>query len=249
VAEDTVRIREAFPLSTVAGLLERLSVPAGKFDASGSWSADYGIFGIFAGPAQSGRLRLHRKAGDAVALRVSVEKRQPDGYIQRVAGRLSCRADELSTPTQWKFEAQLLAPDSKGVAGTRIEKTAVVRDGALLINDGVAEKRIALPRAYTVSWALFDAVGRLPRRAFKPIEFDLIDDFDQFKGGQVLSYRSSQVVAVAGRKVRLHAFDHLGRGILPWVYFVDDRGVLVLAVGGLAAYGLLAAEQAKGGPA
>ena len=249
MGRDTVRIKEAFPLSTVAGLLERLSVPAGRFDASGSWSANYGIFGILAGPVQSGRLRLHRKAGDAVALRVSVERHQPGGYIQRVAGRLSCRADELSTPTQWRFEAQLLAADSKPLAGTRIEKTAVVRDGALLIKDGAADKRIALPRAYTLNWALFDAAGRLPRRAFKPIEFDLIDDFDRLKGGQVLSYRTSQTVAVGGRKVRLHAFDHLGRGILPWVYFVDDRGLLVLAVGGLAAYGLLAAEQEKGGTA
>ena len=128
---------------------------------------------------------------------------------------------------------------------TRIHKTAVVTDGKLLLKDSAGKKQIDLPGPYTLSWALFDAVGRLPRKVFGPIRFTLIDDFDQVKTEQVLSFRASQTVTIGKRKVRLHAYDHLGRGIMPWTYFVDDSGLVVLAVSGLKAFGLVKIGGAK----
>ena len=50
------------------------------------------------------------------------------------------------------------------------------------------------------------------------------------------AYRLSADVLLAGQPVRLHAYDHLGEGIVPWIYWVDDRGRLLLAVSGLEAY-------------
>lgn len=39
-----------------------------------------------------------------------------------------------------------------------------------------------------------------------------------------------------GEKVTLHAFEQLGEGIVPWVYWTDDLGRLLLVVAGLEVY-------------
>jgi len=64
----------------------------------------------------------------------------------------------------------------------------------------------------------------------------MLDHFDQVKPGQSISYRTTIDVMLGGRAVRLHGFDHLGEGIVPWVYWVDDQGRLLFAVSGLAGY-------------
>ena len=104
------------------------------------------------------------------------------------------------------------------------------------LTDGRTQRQIPAPGAYAVNWALFEAVGRLPREEFEPLRFTMLDHFDQLKPGQVLSYRETADVSLGGRSVRLHAYDHLGEGIVPWIYWVDDEGRLLFAVSGLEAY-------------
>lgn len=248
MARETGGGRHVFPLSTVDGLLAQLRLPAGKLTAAGNWSAEYGIFATSRRCIQSGTLKIRKTAdGGAAAMQVQIRKAQPDGHVQRIAGRLKCRADQLSTPTQWQFHSEILSAGKKPVRHTKVQATAAVRGGKLVFKGAGGRKPIALPGPYTLSWALFDAVGRLPRKAFKPIPFDLIDDFDQFKAGQTLAFRASQAVTIGKRQVRLHAFDHFGRGILPWTYFVTDGGLVVVAVSGLKAYGILGTGRARGG--
>jgi len=238
-----------FPLNTVGNVVSLLRPPGEAFDATGDFQATYGVFATSRAATRAGELRLRRsKAPDGcIVLAMRMTRRQPGGCAQRTVARMRCKADALATPVEWTFESDLRTPAGKPVPHTRIRKTATAADGEIVIKDGPHVQRLKVASAYTINWALFDAVGRLPRKAFPPIAFDLIDHFDQLKGAQTLSYRASRPVRLAGQPVRLHAYDHLGRGIVPWVYYVNDRGLLVLAVSGLEAYGLLSAGPAKGG--
>ena len=109
---------------------------------------------------------------------------------------------------------------------------------------------------------LLDAVQRLPRAAFEPKRFTLLDDFDVVKANQTLAYRKTVEVLLGGRRVqkqhweklekgrirktswgregdrpvRLHAYEHLGDAIVPEVYYVDDQGRLLFMVAGIEAY-------------
>ena len=238
-----------FPLNTVGNVISLLRPPGEAFDAGGGFEATYGVFATPRGATRTGELRLRRsKGGDGrIVLVMHMTRRQPGGHVQRTVARMHCKADALATPVEWTFESDLRTSDKKVVPHTRIRKTAAAGDGEIVIKDGPHVQRLEVASAYTINWALFEAVGRLPRKAFPPIDFDLIDHFDQLKAAQTLSYRASRKVRLAGRPVRLHAYDHLGRGIVPWVYYVDERGLLVRAVSGLEAYGLLSAGPAKGG--
>ena len=93
----------------------------------------------------------------------------------------------------------------------------------------------------TINWLLLEAVGRLPRAAFPPLGFTLLEDFDRPKPHHTLHYAETVNLALpaqrhAGEALRLHVYHHLGDGNMPWVYWVDDQGGLLFAVSGFEAY-------------
>lgn len=97
------------------------------------------------------------------------------------------------------------------------------------------EHKLRAPNAFTGSWSLFDAVQRLPFEV-DPIEFDMLDDLELMKPRQRLVAGPSIEVVLNGRKLRLHSFEQIGEGILPYSYWLDDQHRLLIAVGGVRAF-------------
>lgn len=244
-----------FTLEIVAPHLQGFEPPTEPFDPRGDWQLAYGIYTLARRGARLGSLELTRRGlGNGTAsLTVDYEKAVPGNHRQKTVAEIVCRSDRLSTPVRWKFDSQITGPGGKTVESSRLSKSGHVRADHLEITDGRSAGRIALPKAYTVNWALFDAVMRLPRGHFEPLRFTLFDHFDQVKPSQTLGYRKTAEVVLGpraapktksgtpGRKpirkpVRLHAYDQLGEGIVPWVWWVDDHGRLLVAVSGLEAY-------------
>jgi len=236
--------QDLFTLNVLAPHLEGFRPPRGPHDPRGDWTLAYVVYtlGAIRGPGgRLGRLVVERRASDdgGATLGVEYEKRVNPRYVQRVSAEIACRGDALATPVRWTFSSEITgrAGGSEGpVESTRIEQSAVAEGGQVEIRDGTGARRLAVSPPWAINWALFEAVGRLPRGPFDPIGFTLLDHFDQPKPGQVLSYRLSADVELAGRPVRLHAYDQLGEGVVPWIYWVDDAGRLLVAVSGLEAY-------------
>lgn len=205
----------------------------------------YGMFSVCHGNAKLGAFRLQKQIqDDGIVLKLAMDDGQCKGFTQKVNATMHCRKDRLSTPVRWDYAEEMVGQD-KPVPFTKIGKSGVADGRKVTIEDKTGRQEVAVSDAYTINWALYDAVGRLPREKFDPLEFDLIDHFDQLKPKNRLCYRSTQEVALGKGKTTLHLFDHFGFGNLPWTYFVDDNGVVVIALAGLEAYGLLKSE--KGG--
>jgi hypothetical protein len=137
------------------------------------------------------------------------------------------------------------------------------------LKDDSGTQSLTIPGPYAINWALFEAVQRLPQRPGDPLHFTMIDHFDQPKPNQTLGYGGSEQVLLGMRTVeekqteqlekgritrtvkkqeggtvsRLHAFHQLGHGIVPWVYWVDEQGRLLIASSGLEAYIVESIEQ------
>jgi hypothetical protein len=152
--------------------------------------------------------------------------------------------------------------DGDGVPGTRIEKSAVTDGGALRIADSAGTRSTEVHSPYTLNWALFDAVQRLPRQGFSPVRFTLLDDLDEPKPGVTLALGDPVELMLGGvrvqetryetlergrirqtywaregdQPVRFHTYHLVGPGTVPWIYYVDPRGRLTAAVAGLEAY-------------
>lgn len=230
-------VPEHFPLNTLGPALKELRAPTGAFDPAGPWQQAYGVYTLAGRTGRVGRLLLRRRAGQKgnVAIDVRYDKLSNAGR-QEVTATMHTRDGLLSKPLRWTFEYRLLDPAGKPIPHTHLKKTAVVKDGQLEIKDAHGMRRAAVAGEYTLHWALFDAVQRLPREKTQPAHFTLIDHFDQVKPKQVLSFRKATNVRVGGEQLRLYAYDHVGAGCVPWVYWVDSAGRLLAAVSGLEAY-------------
>jgi len=232
------RLPDIFPLNTLGAALQKLRPPQGPFAAAGPWKHTWGVYTTAARLQRVGTLMLRRRVGEQgrVALEMEYEKTLSGG-VQKIDAAMHLDADSrLSTPVRWQWQARVLTPSGKLVANTRLEKSAAFDSGWVTVSDKSGKQLIEMPGPYTLNWALFDAVTRLPGETFDPLCFTLIDHFDQPKPGQTLSYRKTTDVPIGGRTVRLRAFDQLGQGIVPWVYWLDEQGRLLAAVSGLEAY-------------
>jgi hypothetical protein len=241
---ETLAPQELFTLNVVAPHLKRFRPPQGAHDPQGDWKLAYGVYTLGAIRGHGGRigaLTVERRAGDdgRALLGIDYRKRVRPQFLNRVTAEVTCRGDTLATPERWTFSSEVARGPGGGqglVEATRIEQSASASDGAVELRSGDRLRRLEVEPPLAINWGLFEAVGRLPREPFDPIRFTMLDHFDQVKPHQALSYRRSADVLLAGAAVRLHAYDHLGQGIVPWIYWVDDAGRLLFAVSGLEAY-------------
>ena len=268
---EPMELDNEFALDIIAPGLEGFEPPHGAFDPLGNWTIAYRVCTLTASCAKAGTLRLQRTVRNrrTALLSLEYEKTGAGGARQRVTAGLACARDPLSTPRSWTYSSGIVDAEGNPLANMTLKKSARRRLRTISIHDGTHTEKLPLPPAYTVNWALFDAVQRLPRAPFAPLSFTMLDHFDQPKANQVLSYRKAVDVRLGwqrvkreqyvdlpkgrirktrwvkdgGRTVRLHAYDHVGEGIVPWVYWVDDQGRLLFVVAGLEAYVL---ESTKG---
>lgn len=266
---ETTMLGDDFSLEFISSRLTNFKIPEAPFDPAGNWRLDYGVYTFSTtrqGPSPGGlvgRMTLTRQAVDEkqADLVLAYEKNGP-GTVQKVAATMRCGTGALSTPVRWEYSAEVVDSDGKPYENSRIAKRAVAADGRIEIVDDHSTRQIALSGPFTVNWALWDAVMRMPRGEAAPLQFTLLDHFDQAKRGQSLAFRKSAVVALGrrqtkeqtwqdlnkgrirqtrwvlsgGRDVTLHAFEQLGEGIVPWVYWTDDQGRLLFVVAGLEVY-------------
>ncbi len=245
----TKPLPEHFPLDSLDPCLKKFSPPKGNFDPSKPWRQSWGVYSVArigkAGGPRTGRLTLVRRAGQDGKVAIDVEYgRQLIGGRHKVAGAIEIRPNSvLSTPVGWWFESRLLDAAGKTIANTKMKKTGLLKEDDILITCGQDVQKIKVTGPCTTNWSLFDAVQRLPREKTKPQRFTLIDHFDQIKPGYLLSYRKTMDVSLGGQKLRLVAYDQVGRGNVPWVYWLDRQGRLLFIVAGLEAYVLESSEQ------
>jgi hypothetical protein len=265
MSERIVNPTAVFPLTVLGPALRSFQPPSGEFDPAGSWTHRYGVWTVGQrGCARVGRLDLGRTAReDGTALLMLEYMKDYSGRFQgRTVASIHTRTDALATPLSWGVRYQSHGVDEKTVPGTAVEAKAEVRDGRLLVRDGAGERNQPLPPAWTVNWALFDAVQRLPRGDLEPLHFTLFDDFDEQKPHQRLAHWRSVTVELGGRRVRkhswreldkgrirttrwakegaravrLHGYVQTGPGVVPVVYWSDDTGRLLFVAAGIEAY-------------
>jgi len=243
---------ERYPLRSLVTALRTYDPPSGPFEAAGSWDQTWNVYalgGRAAGARPVGTLTLQRRvSGKDATLKVAYDKSLGAAGRQTIAATLHGRADHpLATPTEWTFRIDLLDAAGQPVPHTHVRKraAAAAENGTLTIRDAVRTQTLRVAGPYTVNWCLFDALQRLPRAETQPLAFTLIDHFDQPKPETTLAYRKPMRVGIAGGKtVSTHAYEQFGRGNVPWVYWVDEAGRLLLVVAGLEGYMLRESKRA-----
>lgn len=227
-----------FTLNTIYPCLEKTRPTRKKLDLQGNWQQTFDIYTLTEVCDPAGSLTLSRKIipGNQAKFRLEQERLLPNSHRQKIEANIYCDTAGLPKPTRWSFQAEMIDETGKSIEAVGTKMMAEIQGNQIVYHGGSRHRTIELGPSYTINWLLFDAVQRLPRESFAPLEFSMLDHFDQVKDEQRLSYTKSVEIEMAGQAVTLHAYDHVGRGILPWVYWVDDECGLQFAVAGIEAY-------------
>lgn len=209
-----------FPLSFAAPLLPELKLPAGPFEAGGEWHARYRTHCLVGNVTMpNGSVRISRTiSGSDALLRVRCERRVGPNRLHTIYGEVLCAADQPATPRRWTCAAE--SPAAHGAVLRSSHSGAGLKAGEIVSHE----------------WSLLDAIQRLPPGDFRKMSFRLLTYDGRLLPDHTLEYRGALDLPVAGKAVRLHGYEHLGAGILPWIYYRAESGRLLVAVSGLQAW-------------
>jgi len=263
----TSRPADNFGLDLLAVHLSDFQPPRGPHDPAGQWQLEYRTYSLAAIGGiggQAGSVRLGRQQQPGGTFRLEVECRKPagNGRTCRLAAEVEARVAPLPAPLCWSWTGEILDAAADAPPLSRLTRSAKLEEGVLKLAGGARQVPLAGP--CTINWLLWEAVGRLPREPFPPLAFTLVHDFDRPLPQHTLHYAETVNLLLGERQVRqtkteeleqgritttfwgpaggqvlrLHVYQHLGTGSVPWVYWVDDQGRVLLAVSGFEAYAL-----------
>jgi hypothetical protein len=209
-----------FPLGLLKPLLNEFSAPVAAFDPRKAWNARYLTYCLVGNvKVPNGSVTLDRSsAGGGFVLRVRCERTAGKGRVHLLDGEVRGAADVLATPTEWRVTG-----DAAGARGARLRSTW---------NGSTAKMSGKL----TQQWSLLDAVQRMPQKLFPKLSFQYLTYDGALLPGHTLAYRGAVEIQTGQGQLRLHGYEQLGAGILPWIYYTGDSGRLLLAVSGLEAW-------------
>ena len=222
------KVTDHFSLKSIESVLAGFKMPTADFDPNGTWKNTYKFYTLpFMIPfphSQAGQVSIKRvpsKFGQTL-LEIDYEKILPGNYKQQITAKIQCDNDVLASFSKWEFSSQIVSPQGQAVKETVMSKK------------GKAPRGTTAP--YTCNWALYDAVQRLPRERTLPMNFTLFDHFDQLKPGHNLKFRTSTVVPLDGKDTPLYAYEQLGEGVVPIIYWTNEQGRLLFVVSGIESY-------------
>lgn len=219
------------------GVFKDFHPPNGPFDSAGTWSNTYRLW-MVQQYNSAGMLRLRRQPrGDqGVKLKVDQTVLQWSGHVRHLEAEVDCVADTLVTPTAWSLATRYLGPDAKVFDDTVMSETGTLDGGVWEVRSGKRSRKQKVPTPITSNWSLLDAVQRLDGKATQPLAFAMLDEMDLLKVDQELSFRGEKVMDFGGKKVTLTGYHQIGRGVLPWQYWVNEQGRLLFAFSGVRAW-------------
>ena len=241
--------REHFSLNKIGKVAETYTLDAGDFDPEGAYRHTYDMCTILNDNAFSseGTITIERIPGDngEFTLEILCDRRtihNPHSFI--MDAELECRNDTLSTPTQWQFHSKIaLSPEDEPYLLSGQHKTVSVRNGEVVIESHNGQvKRTPIPGEHTCKWCLLDAVQRMPGADLTAQSFALIDEFDEVHLDQEISFGEAARIEMTDGPQDFTLYKHLGKGVIPTVFWVDSAGRLLFLTTGNEAYVLREAD-------
>ena len=216
------------------GELNDFTPPAEAFDPNGTWTNTYRLWMVQR--YMRGSLRLKREpTAEGVRFSVDLDVVEQAGYCRRTRAVIACAADVLATPKSWTLTSQIRDLDDQPTTGTRLSETGTVSGGRVEARFGRRRRTQKVAGPVTSNWSLLGAVQRLGGAKTKPLRFTMLEEMDLVKPDQRLEFREAKEFELGGRKLHLIGYQQIGRGVLPWQYWVDERGRLLFALSGLRA--------------
>jgi hypothetical protein len=213
------------------GALDDFVLPEEAFSPDGNYTLLYGIgFTMWNKIPIWGWLSVERKniSSDRFVLRTEHELADYAGGLNRIQAELICRNDLYASPVSWKLAHTAVDINGGTVSSARMNEEGLIEGNRLTVLRNRKETFKTLQEPAVNSWALLDAISRLPADTSR-LNFALLDDFAMIKSGHRLMRTGIQKLRIGREDIPLNGFRHIGSGILPFEYWSDESGRVLFA--------------------
>lgn len=174
------------------------------------------------------------------------ERLATDGIMDRskrfryfVSGNVVCSNDQTFTPEKWDISSKIaLTADTPAYLNTGLNNKGSVRNKQVRIQSAGKNIRLTYDNdALTWKWGIISLVQTMAKNNVNALQFASLDEFDICYNNQsVVHRRNSTIDCGAAGQIRFKVFEHLGEGIVPTVYWVDDKNRTVFVITGMESY-------------
>ena len=172
---------------------------------------------------------IHRRTGDLV-------KHFEGAYFFN--GDIHADDNMLATPRSWLCRTKI-SRTLKDPAYLDTEHTwrGWYRNGQISYESGPYQySKPGGSRDLTWKWGIIHLIQKMAESSRDEIHFSVLDEMDMVYDHQYARFRKEQAVDCGDRILDFKVFDVLGDGIIPTVYWVDDRHRVVFIVTGTEAF-------------
>ena len=208
--------------------------------SEGEWTNYYDICGLSLGTYRVGRLMVSRKNISESAYLLKIElvkhkKKRVEQIVLKSNAELYYSKDNFLFPKKWKCSTGIY--DGENLSELPIvSASGTVSHGIYRIKTGNIKREYRSDSLIIPDWSLFDICQRITEKTYSLIKFDMIANFDQFKSLQKLSYRGRYEIDYKGTILNLHAYQKLGSGSVPVVYWLNQSNRLLFVSSGIEGY-------------
>jgi len=216
-------------------------VPAGwpfddsSFDCSKDWKHFYGFHGSHGYSRDistpQGFLRVKRSIRKDGLQRFLITQRfeHDSGRNHELKASLNCALDLLATPGDWELQSVFIDGEGRPIPGVDSITKGSFSNGRISLSTNGFNYSFTSDVMAT-DWALIDVVQRLPFGMKKPLRFDMLEGLTLLRPHHEIRYRGVEIFKSGGRSLKLHRFDQIGTGTLPYNYWLDENHRLILFV-------------------
>jgi arylsulfatase A-like enzyme len=205
----------------------------GDFNANEQWEQSWRIWLPSRGnpESSSGYLKVN-KSIDANSGKIIFEINQVisenNSWLHSTRAQIECQNDKYATPMKWQKSCRFFTTVND--ESMHLEELDSYTEGRLdeISNDESIN--------FASSFTLFDAIQRMSLENLTSLDFTLLDELDKVKKNHSIRFKEETTIQYADKERAVKQYLETGEGLLPWEYFVDFEGRLLLAIIGMRTY-------------
>ncbi len=205
-------------------------ISATHFSPAGNWTNVYRIWACHgyreSGNEDKGTLKIERLPSSSegtFTLKVTQKINNDRDLVHGLDAQIICRNDTLATPVQWQIQSKFFDPTGVTVRDLNTEQSGRIRGNTVEIVTKGNTRQYKISRPLTGDWCLLEAVQRMPWKNAAPIEMDILKEMALLQKDHQVVYGKKGTFTIGGKPVDLYHFQQLGRGMLPYDYWLDSH--------------------------
>jgi hypothetical protein len=206
------------------------SFSSAPFSPAGNWTNVYRIWACHgyreSGNEDRGTLKIQRspsQSEDTFTLHVTQKIENDRDLLHTLDAQILCNNDNLATPLQWQTKSEFYDPNGKAVQDLRTEQQGRIIGNTISIETNGKTQTYENARPITGDWCLLEAVQRMPCRNSTIVTMDILKEMALLQRDHQIVYDDKKTFTIGGKPIELYHFQQLGRGMLPYDYWLDKH--------------------------